>query len=817
MNENVFTFENPSDSLMDFDYMDELLLDGCWLQATDNNPSASPPFDPSFQWPRLETNTEKPVSNDPDENSPTSHVKNLINLPNQSENLSEISKQWWIAPMAGPGSSVSVMERLIYAIDSIKRYTVDKNVLIQVWLPETNKHGRKVLTTSQQLFSLELNCPRLSSYRNVSEGFKFPADGDAKESVGLPGRVFMQKVPEWSPDVRLFKSEEYPRVSHAQEHDVRGSVAVPVFYQDVKGCIGVVEVIMTTQKSKYSVEIQSVCKALEAVDLRSSEDSDSQKLKVSNGFFHPVLPEILVILKSACMMHNLPLAQTWIPCIQQGGKDGCRHSNENLIHCISTVDHASYVSDPRFNDFQEACSEHHLFVDQGVVGKAFTTNELCYSSDVTSYTKTEYPLAHHASIFGLHAAVAIRVRTTYAAMVDFVLEFFLPVDCRTLEEQKGVIKSLLAIVKKVSGSLRIVTEMKMNDEGDNEWLLVSDTESVRKVQETDGHCLGSGSVSGSGSGMEKEKRRAGVKMEKTITLEMLRQHFAGSLKDAAKNMGVCPTTLKRICRQHGIQRWPSRKIKKVGHSLRKIQLVMDSVHGGSGTFQIESFYSNFPKLASTDPSKTTLHPFPATNIKTSDCKAADGAAAATSGSQSSSSSHSFSGGTHNVPTFDEDPGSGSLKRTKSNTEIHASYASNEHDREQEQEPKIFRRSHSHKSLNEPSKCQKRPPKPCVKPEGHHPWRVKVTHGEEKIRFRMQKDWGYNELLQETAKRFNLNDTSGYQLKYLDDDSEWVLLTCDADVEECIDVYQSYKTGTIRLALHEPQLRVGSSLGSNAPL
>ncbi|KAI3734502.1 hypothetical protein L6452_13972 [Arctium lappa] len=816
MNDNVFTFENPSDSLMDFDYMDELLLDGCWLQATDgseplnnNNPSNSTPLlDPSFQWPNLESTIGEPVSKDillaPEGNPSKTHLKNLIGLPDdQSENLSELSKRWWIAPRAGSGPSPSVMEKLIYAIDNIKHYTVDKNVLIQVWLPET-RDGKKVLSTSQQLFSLKLNCPRLSNYRSISEGYHFPAEGDAKESVGLPGRVFMGKVPEWTPDVRFFKIEEYPRVSHAQEQDVRGSVAVPVFDQDIKICIGVVEVVMTTQKSNYTLEIQSVCKALEAVDLRSSEDSNTQKIKVSKGFYHPAIPEILETLKSACIMHHLPLAQTWIPCIQQGGKGGCRYSNDNSIHCISTVDSASYLSDPRFKEFQEACSQHHLFKGQGVVGKAFTTNEPCYAPDVTSYTKTEYPLAHHARIFDLHAAVAIRLRTTNAAAVDFVLEFFLPVDCKNHKDQMGVVDSLLMIVKKVCGSLRIVTEMELQDE--EGLLVVSDTELVLKTRDM---AFG-GSVSGSGSGME--KRRAGVKMEKTITLEMLRQHFAGSLKDAAKNIGVCPTTLKRICRQHGIQRWPSRKIKKVGHSLRKIQLVMDSVHGGSGSFQIESFYSSFPKLASPDQSKTNPHPFSASKIETFDSKAADGATAATSCSQGSSSSHSFSGGTHQVQLVDEDTVEGSLKQIKSDAGIHTFCASSDQDQEQN----LFPRSHSHKSLHETPKCQDLPPKPRVMSDGHLR-RVKVTFGEEKVRFRLQKDWGYNDLLQEIGKRFRLNDIGGFHLKYLDDDSEWVLLTCDADLEECIDVYRSFKSGTIRLVLREPQLRVGSSLGSNAPL
>ncbi|KAM0014678.1 putative transcription factor Nin-like family [Helianthus debilis subsp. tardiflorus] len=850
MDDSVFSPNNmfgvPSESMMDYDYMDELLLDGCWLQATDgsefinNNNNNNPVFDPSFIWPAVEFNNIDHIPEDVQaERAKSSFLKNLSVSQSQSQtqdgilttthvsestgfhNQPETSQRWWIPPSV----NIGVKERLLYAIEHIKHSSVHKNALIQIWLPE-NREGKKVLSTTDRLFSLGSDSPQLSNYRNISENYHFPAESDTKDIVGLPGRVFMGKVPEWTPDVRFFKTEEYPRVVHAKQYDVRGSVAVPIFDQDRQSCLGVIEVVMTTRKSNYTPEIEGVCKALEAVDLRSSESSNAQKIKVTDGMYQAALPEIHEILKSACKTHNLPLAQTWVPCIQQG-KDGCRHSDTNLIHCISTVDRACYVHDTRFKDFQEACSEHHLLKGQGPVGRAFTTNQPSYFPDVTSMTKTEYPLSHHARVFGLCGVVAIRLRSTFTGNVDYVLEFFLPVDCRDQEQQTSLLNSLSVIIQKVCRSLRTVTDKELLEESSvvvpstvevkvEEILTEKPMDFVRKQQND----TGSGEGSSVNDGIKRpERRRGGPKSEKNITLEMLRQYFAGSLKDAAKNLGVCPTTLKRICRQHGIQRWPSRKIKKVGHSLQKIQLVMDSVHGASGSFQIESFYSNFPALASPDPNTSSLSPSKFIMI---DSKAGDGVTKSLSPScsQTSSSGQSSSSGNPPYPNprtpTGEDTCNNVLKRARSDADLHVSLYSQDQDQDQEPEQKVFNRSRSHKSLT------KLPTAPMIPPNSGNArdesiLRVKVAFGEEKIRFRLQNDWGFDRLLQEIAKRFSINDIKEFHLKYFDDDSEWVLLTCDADLEECIDVYRSCKSGTIKLALLEPQYLGGGSFGSNATL
>lgn len=277
------------EATMDFDYMDELFLDGCWLETTIDgsdfmlrSPSTSIPlFDPSFLWPALDTNghgsleaRQSPLFHEFQEaqtnTRSTGKGNDLVNAggaSGQSEihsaESSEVVRRWWIGPMANPSPEYSVLERLIRAFVHIRDFNRDKDMLIQLWVP-INGGGRRILTTSDLPFSLETSCQNLVNYREVSVKYQFSAEENSKGLVaGLPGRVFLEKVPEWTPDVRFFRSDEYPRVDHAQEYDVRGTLALPVFEKGSRTCLGVIEVVMTTQQIKYFPELESVCKALE--------------------------------------------------------------------------------------------------------------------------------------------------------------------------------------------------------------------------------------------------------------------------------------------------------------------------------------------------------------------------------------------------------------------------------------------------------------------------------------------------------------------------------------------------------------------------
>lgn len=43
----------------------------------------------------------------------------------------------------------------------------------------------------------------------------------------------------------------------------------------------------------------------------------------------------------------------------------------------------------------------------------------------------------------------------------------------------------------------------------------------------------------------------------------LQAQFGVGLREAAANLKICPTTLKRACRRHGITRWPRRQLARL--------------------------------------------------------------------------------------------------------------------------------------------------------------------------------------------------------------------------------------------------------------
>ena len=67
-----------------------------------------------------------------------------------------------------------------------------------------------------------------------SASFTFPA---STPPCGMPGRVFVSGLPEWSPNVQLYDPDEYLRVAAAATCNVRASLAAPVFERGGGECV----------------------------------------------------------------------------------------------------------------------------------------------------------------------------------------------------------------------------------------------------------------------------------------------------------------------------------------------------------------------------------------------------------------------------------------------------------------------------------------------------------------------------------------------------------------------------------------------------
>ncbi|MCD9646264.1 hypothetical protein HAX54_035983 [Datura stramonium] len=681
------------------------------------------------------------------------------------------------------------------------------------------------------------------------------------------------------------------------------------------------------------------------------------------------LVEILEILTAVCETYKLPLAQTWVPCrhrsvLADGGglRKSCSSFDGSCMGqiCMSTTDVSFYVVDARMWGFREACVEHHLQKGQGVAGRAYASQRSCFCEDITEFCKTEYPLVHYARLFGLTSCFAICLRSSLTGNDDYILEFFLPPNSGDYNDQQALLNSLLLTMKQHFRSLSIASGGELeHDWSSVEIIKASMEEKIDAKPESvpipeslpqptrlpngwthldllgeQQLAVGSDVAKGAGStsctgeapncvansdnkvaGKKSERKRG--KAEKTISLEVLQQYFSGSLKDAAKSLGVCPTTMKRICRQHGISRWPSRKINKVNRSLSKLKCVIESVQGAEGAFTLTSLApnslpaavgsiswpagangSNLPSSPSSKPSvfpeeknefsnhgtpesheeaepsnqmlggrvsrkeelsppqNGFLHVEGSRKSRTGSVSREESAGTPTShgscqGSPCAGNEFSPQNELVNSPAREscmKVGGSlGAARKTPKKISLSSAFpmprpVMPEHAQEPFGGMLIEDAGSSHDlrnlcspgdtlvddrvpeyNLTNPPFSDATAKDPVYVPADTMPqyfaWpevtsiTIKATYREDIIRFRLCLDSGIVKLKEEVAKRLKL-ELGTFDIKYLDDDHELVSISCDADLQECVDFSRSSGSSIVRLLVHDIISNLGSSCESS---
>ncbi|KAK2991427.1 hypothetical protein RJ640_019073 [Escallonia rubra] len=395
-------------------------------------------------------------------------------------------------------------------------------------------------------------------------------------------------------DVRLYSCNEFPQRDVAVASGVKTVLALPVFEPSSGGrCVGVVEVIGTDESCSTAIWDADRC------------------LQISEGLHHAI-DEIDKMLEIACKTLQLPLAQTWTPCVHSNGL-----TNGDNFHLKCTDE--AVDSDKR--EFRSLCTYRPLGKGQGLVGKALLFHKPCFSCDISQFSINEYPLAHHAREFGLTSSFAICLWSTYTGDLDYVLEFFLPPcgpgingDVKTLlglilattkehlpsfkvalgaglveELSAEVIEYLICIDElETSTACRTIHSPSTPEALENEGGIVQRDLSNQKSLVDDGTENGRdlGTVQQSNIAVTNTientcivLERGEVHEENSLSYDTLKQHFGKKLEDVAEIFGVSRSTLKRVCRSVGISDWPSCKRKKVNRTRCNFKKMKGSIQG----------------------------------------------------------------------------------------------------------------------------------------------------------------------------------------------------------------------------------------------
>ncbi|TYZ63507.1 hypothetical protein PybrP1_010319 [[Pythium] brassicae (nom. inval.)] len=91
--------------------------------------------------------------------------------------------------------------------------------------------------------------------------------------------------------------------------------------------------------------------------------------------------------------------------------------------------------------------------------------------------------------------------------------------------------------------------------------------------------------------------RPNMSASHSITLEMLRPHFEEPLAHVAKTFGICVTLLKKICRKHGLSRWPHRQITGLRKSIASMEHAIGYFEGSRRDAYAEQLRKQKTKLA----------------------------------------------------------------------------------------------------------------------------------------------------------------------------------------------------------------------------
>ena len=478
----------------------------------------------------------------------------------------------------------SLVERLTHAMSQLLDPRAGdggvKGSLFQVWVPQPADEAQGtpggVLATRGQPFTVSpasTNCDALAAFRFASTHYAFSPRA-SNFPVGMPGRVYNSGRAELTPNVQLYDREQYVRLPDAVQCGIKGTLAVPVFDEAASGPgrrrpAAVIEVATSRADVDWGAMIDRISGACSSARLStSSARSGSSLPSVVSPLSARCSAVLTTLVARAASTHGMAYAQAWRlaeESVAVAGEAGlppaaCLHA-AGLPYCCAP----GIAASPELSAFRAMCADTPLCEGQGLPGVALQRGAAEWHGPGGAFDITAYPLCHFATAAGLRSGCALRLAVPPADGGGIVIVEGMSsqvanggVEAEALLATYSALLAALSAEAEAAGLMPSIPPTRKRSAVPPAAKAPGSPVAPAAPQPEPGDDEDDGDNDEEGE-EEEDALPSGATVKRSLPRDVITSHFAYGLSDAAKRLGMCPTTLKRICRKYGVARWPSRK------------------------------------------------------------------------------------------------------------------------------------------------------------------------------------------------------------------------------------------------------------------
>ncbi|XP_076927956.1 protein NLP6-like [Bidens hawaiensis] len=453
-----------------------------------------------------------------------------------------------------------IHEKIKYAFSN---FALDWWFFAQFWAPKTIGGGKRVLSTSGQPFAISHPSNEFTRYRLYSERYQYIIDvnnldiePDHLIMSGGPATVFLRRLP------CVNELEWIPSDSCDQER-LNFSIMIPICFPSQSFCIGVLEFTLDYWTNYLGRIVLEAATAIKEAGLDVFLVANLMPGKTLYDL-KPTTEKIEDALKIICGSHNLALAQVWISFEDKKhmpSSSSLEGIQTNQVSALKLTGYLYAVRKSDSDDFEKyysLCDIYPHGVGEEVALKTLQDYESRYVSKICENMFVDWDREYSES-----SALVICLRSIDTGYFDYAFEFIWIKHTNYV----SFLEALLLTLKRCLPSFKFASGAELGDE--LEVLVVDTSTEYDETSETEKFkiCQGKRSLPVVKALEEGNKSMAVDCMApsemtcckttpKVLHPELIEKQFGKTMKEAANNLNVSESTLKRKLRKLGITKWP---------------------------------------------------------------------------------------------------------------------------------------------------------------------------------------------------------------------------------------------------------------------